>query len=328
MDGLVPGHNSGSVIDLINSRISAGTESYNDGRRLALIVEGGAMRGVLSAGCVLALEILGCCNVFDEVYGTSAGAVNAAYFLASQCELGISIYFDDISSLRFVNPLRFWKILDLDLAYDHIIPNIKMFDEAAIRTGRPEFFVSVTNVESGQNVLVDAKTSPYNIVKILKATAALPVLYNRLVKLGNQRYVDGGLSDLLPVAKAASRGCTDILVLSTRLETHKGKQRPLWERIMFLMVLGLRYPEVNRTYVTNFRRTLQSRAYAMGRNVIEGTNIATICPTPEEFVVSRVTCSRPALIDGARKMAIRTANIFGRPLSEIEQAFARLARGR
>ena len=327
MDGLVPGHNSGAVIDLINRRISAGTGSYNDGRRLALIVEGGGMRGVLSAGCVLGLEKLGCRNVFDEVYGTSAGAVNAAYFLASQCELGISIYFDDISSLRFANPARVWKILDVDYAYDHIIPNVKMFGVETIRASKPDYFVGVTDAESGENLLVNVKASPYNIVKILKATAAIPILYNRTVKLGNGRYLDGGLSDLLPIAKAASKGCTDILVLMTRLETHVSKQRPLWERILFRMVLGCIYPKLNRTYLTNYKRTSQSRAYALGRQVIDGANIATISPTLEEFIVTRVTRDRSTLIEGARRMAIRTANILGRPLSEIEQAFARLAQG-
>ena len=314
MDGLLPGSNSGAVIDLINRRSSAGTRSYDDGRRLALVVEGGGMRGVLSAGCELALEKLGCRDVFDEVYGTSSGAVNAAYFLAGQTELGISIYFDDISSLRFSNPLRFWKILDVDYAYDHIVPNVKVLDEAAIRAGRPEFFVGVTDVESGRNELIDVKASPHRIFKILKATAAIPCLYNRTVALGNQRYVDGGLSDLLPIAKAASRGCTDILVLPTRLATDTIKPRAIWERFMFLVMMGYVHPEVYRAFVTSYLRTRRSRAYAMGRDVIEGTNTATISPTPVELVVSRTTRSRPVLIDGARKMAIRTANILGRPL--------------
>jgi len=321
-----PGHNSEAVIDLINCRAAVRTHSYQDGRRLALIVEGGGMRGVLSAGCLIAFDLLGCRNVFDEIYGTSAGGVNCAYFLSGQWELGISMYFNDLSSLRFANPLRFWKILDIDYVYDHLIPKINTLDEAAVRAGRPEFFVGVTDVESGKNLLIDVKRSPHSIIKVLKASAAIPALYNRTIKLGDRRYVDGGLSDLLPIAKAVSRGCTDILVLPTRIRTHFSKQRPLWERLAFLMMMGCIYPEVYRAFCTSPQRTSLSRAYAMGRQVIEGTNIATICPTSEESIVSRTTRSRPILIEGTRRMAIRTANILGRPVSKIEQAFAQLER--
>ena len=68
-----------------------------DGRKLALVVEGGALRGVCSAGGVVALEHLGLTDVFDHVYGTSAGVMNASYFVAGQARLGIRIYYEDMN---------------------------------------------------------------------------------------------------------------------------------------------------------------------------------------------------------------------------------------
>lgn len=323
-DRSLPGHNSESVIDLINHRILENTTFYDDGRRLALIVEGGGMRGVLSAGSLFALDLLGCRNVFDEVYAVSSGGVNAAYFLSGQGELGISVYFDDISSPRFINPLRFWKIIDVDYVYDHIVTNVKTLNEKAIRNSRPEFFLGVTDADSGRNLLIDVKDSPYCIARILKASSAIPVFYNRTVGLGERKYVDGGLSDLLPIAQAAANKCTDVLVLTTRFATHVSKQPALWERLVFFVMMGWLYPETARAYKTNFERSRQSRAYTAGTQIIEGTNVATICPTREELVVGLGTMNRATLIDSARKMALRTGNALGKPLHEIELAFERL----
>lgn len=324
MDGGTPGRNSESVIDLIKRRLAKPPGAYDDGRRLALIVEGGGMRGVLSAGSLFALDLLGCRDVFDEIYAVSAGGVNAAYFLSGQSELGISVYFDDISSLRFANPLRFWKIVDVDYVYDHIVPHVKTLDEQAIRSARPDFFLGVTDVDNGENVLIDVKASPHSVAHILKASSAIPVLYNRIVALGPRHYVDGGLSDVLPVIQATVRGCTDVLILTTKQGTRVSKRPPLWERLVFLAMIGWRYPAVNRAFVTNFERTCHSRALTMGTQVIDGINIATIEPTPHELVVGRVTLRRDTLVEGAYRMASRTAHALDRSDADIRQAFDRL----
>jgi predicted patatin/cPLA2 family phospholipase len=321
---LIRGHNPNAVIQLIGRRIDEGPFAGGEDRRLALIVEGGGMRGVLSAGSLFALDVLGCRNVFDDVYAASAGGVNAAYFLSGQGELGISVYFDDISSLRFANPLRFWKIFDVDYVYDHIVQIVKPLDEAAVRSSRSNLYLGVTDIRSGRNELVDVKASEHSIARILKASSAIPVLYNRTVALGEQRYVDGGLSDLLPIAQAAARGCTDILVLSTRLAGRVSRQPPLWERAIFYAMMGWVHHEVNRAYATNHDRTRQSRAYADGVDQLAGVNIATICPTPHELIVGRVTLSRATLLEGATRMGTRTASILGRPAGPVEHAFRRL----
>lgn len=326
-----PGHNGGAVIDLVNARIAAragaGDGAFDDGRRLALIVEGGGMRGVLSAGSLYALDLLGCHGVFDAVFAASAGGVNAAYFLSGQGGLGISVYFDDISSLRFANPLRFWKILDVDYVYDHIVPHVKPLDEAAIRRGRTDFFLGLTDVDSGESEYVDVKASSHRVAQLLKASSAIPVLYNRTITLGARRYVDGGLSDLLPLAKAATAGFTDVLVLTTRVDGHLSKRPPYWERTVFYAMMGWMHPALHQAYSTNFERTRRSRAYATGAERIAGINVATISPTAAELVVGRATRDRMTLVEGARRMGLRTAAALGRPALVVEAAFDRLAKG-
>lgn len=64
----------------------------DDQAHSALIVEGGALRGIVSAGIVCQLQALGLNNVFDSVHGTSVGAITGAYFIAEQSTLGTSTY--------------------------------------------------------------------------------------------------------------------------------------------------------------------------------------------------------------------------------------------
>ena len=85
-------------------------------KKVVLYFGGGAMSGVFGAGVITALEKE---NIYDKVkavYGASAGAFNAAYFLTKQTELGSSIYYEDLTKnfifLSNVLPTtfqRFWK---------------------------------------------------------------------------------------------------------------------------------------------------------------------------------------------------------------------------
>ena len=74
------------VAELIRRRRQQGSRpgERSDGRRVALVIEGGGMRGVVSAGMTSAIEQLGLRDTFDEVHGSSAGAFNGAFLLAGQ----------------------------------------------------------------------------------------------------------------------------------------------------------------------------------------------------------------------------------------------------
>ena len=119
----VYGINPTGTIDLLKKRAALIKQGRKpaDGRKVALIVEGGAMRGVISCAALMGLEELGITEAFDEVYGASAGAVNAAYFLAGQAAYATTLYYQKINNTRFLR--RFWhrKIVDIDDLFDSII---------------------------------------------------------------------------------------------------------------------------------------------------------------------------------------------------------------
>ena len=72
------------VADVLRARAAAGSSAgrASDPHRVALALEGGGMRGVVSAGMTAALERLGLTPCFDLVVGASAGAINGAALIA------------------------------------------------------------------------------------------------------------------------------------------------------------------------------------------------------------------------------------------------------
>jgi predicted acylesterase/phospholipase RssA len=66
------------LVRVLGERRRAGSlpGEREDGLRVVLAIEGGAMRGTISAGMALALDELGLVNAFDAVYGASAGAIS------------------------------------------------------------------------------------------------------------------------------------------------------------------------------------------------------------------------------------------------------------
>jgi predicted patatin/cPLA2 family phospholipase len=311
------------VIDLMIERASPAERSRSDGaRKLALVIEGGGMRGVVSAGSLLALDQLGFRNVFDEVYATSAGGVNAAYFLSGQGTLGMSVYFDDIANRRFINPWRLFKIVDVDYVYDDVVALRKRLDDAAIRASRSRFFLSVTNARSGENELLDVRARPEPIPLLLKASSALPVLYNRRVVLNGREYVDGGVTDHLPIARAIANGCTDILVLASSPCEAPMSRPALWQRGLFYMMIGRPYPALMRAFAVMHEAVNHSRRLATGAERVDGVSVALIAPCDGDSIIGRTAIGRARLIQGAHEMAARTCALFAGERARLDKLFA------
>ncbi len=277
--------------------IRRGQDLSDLGTKLGLVVEGGGMRGVTSAGTLVAMEQLGLSSAFDEVYGESAGAINACYFLALQAAFGGRIYLEDLTSLSFFNPVRVNKILDMDFLVDHVMTRVKPLAVDKVMESRSKLFISITNMDEGTARVVNVKEERPPLLRLLKATAAVIPLYNKSVMLDGFPYADGGITDPIPVTDAMNNGCTHILVLLTRpygfkLEEFDGVER------MVLKVLLRRW---NRRFVDAFfniryRRYNEARDIAFGDvPAARGVNLAVLCPTPGMPAVARTTISRRRL---------------------------------
>lgn len=311
--GPLHGVHSSAVIAAIKER-SARWQAGNrepDGRKLGLVIEGGAMRAVCSAGGAVALAHLGFTDLFDEVYATSAGAMNASYFLSNQPELGISVYFDSCTTRSFLNPLRVWKVIDVDYLFEQVVSRDKPLDVNKILSSRTKLFVAVIDKRSGAGTVIDTKATSTPLLSILKAATALPVLYNRTVDIDGRPFMDGGLAIPFPIEQALVNGCTDVLVLLTRPVNHY-TDAPGWaSRRMFDLICARGNANLNQIYSLCHERSRVARDLAFGRAATPpGVNIATIC-TDEPETIQRTTSNRALLHSAAISYGRKTLRVFG-----------------
>lgn len=183
------------------------------------------MRGVVSAGMVSGLEELGLTDAFDAVYGSSAGAINAAYFLAGQARLGTRIYHEDINNARFISlgrPLRGRPIVDLDYLISDVIPMRKPLDISRVLSAPSPLTVLATDAASGAGVAFRSLPSGTDLLGALRAGATMPVIAGTAFAYHERRFFDASLSEPIPVPTAEADGHTHLLVLLTRT----GAMRP------------------------------------------------------------------------------------------------------
>ncbi len=261
-----------TAIDVIRAR-RAGT---HDRYRVALVVEGGCMRGVISAGAVTALEQLDLAQCFDAVYGVSAGALDCAYMLAGQAALGTSIYFEDLPAARFFSARRVLAArppIALDGLIDEIVGRRKRLDVAAVEAARPEFHVLATCLE---HRAIERPHGP--LLEQLRAAARVPLLSGPPVRLNGCRLYDGGLLSPLPVELAAADGATHILVLRTRPDGSALRRHAHLERAM-LSWLRRAHPETrSMPVVPGGRYERQLAALPAGVTVHGDAHVQVIVP--------------------------------------------------
>ncbi len=275
----------------------------------ALVIQGGGMRGVFGAGCLVALAELGYTSGFDEVYATSSGAINGAFFLADAMAFGATIYYEEINNARFINPLRFSKIMDLDWLFDEVVTRRKPLDVRRLCSNDIPLYIPCFDVDTAEVRVFCSQGAQAFLLDILKASTAIPILYNRSVPVLEGRFVDGGMVDPIPIQAAIANGCTDLLVLVTRPESFRARERlGCVERWIGKVRLRHFRPEVEDAFQKRGHAFNRSVDIAFGRAteaVPTGVHIATIAPDAH-LGLKRLTRRRKVLVasavNGGRKV--------------------------
>jgi predicted patatin/cPLA2 family phospholipase len=232
----------------------------SDPSSLSLVIEGGAMRGAVTAGMVEALEELGYSAVFDDIWATSVGAITGAYFITGDAALGASTYIDDLRDERFFNIKRLLKgspPLSLEYAYDHLTNYIKPLDIDALLQAKTKLHPLASCLETATLDDLGDFNDGESLRLRFKASSCLPFLAGDPIKVKEKHYFDGGLLDSLPFRKARENGATHILVLQSWPKNHPRKPPSLLERSIAKKVLSSYRKEFLRSYLA--RASLYNR---------------------------------------------------------------------
>lgn len=213
-----PGH---PVLDLIRRRRDARSQpgARADGYRLGVAVEGGGMRGVVSAAMLVALTDCGVRPCFDLVIGTSAGAISGAYFLTDTGWEALGVYFQELLTPEFISLRRLVgrrPVLSLEFLLESVLKGTRPLDWQAVLDSPIPLHVTVGSLDTLQPILLSGLDSPAQLQTALRAAACLPLLAEGPIPWHGDRLVDAGTLDGHPVRHAKELGCTHVLALSTR----------------------------------------------------------------------------------------------------------------
>lgn len=213
-----------AVNQIIKSNLKRKAEGKQNDIKTALVVQGGGMRASYSMGSLLALEELGFNNSFDYVLGSSAGAINGAYFLAKQSKLATEIYTDYLTNSKFLNFFRLKEILNVEYLIEVFTKGKTALDITAVANSVTNVLFSMIHFPSAKEILFESKKYPMEIMNLIKASATIPAISNKKIIIDGEKYIDGAIVDPIPIYKAIDLGCTDIVVILTR--SKKFRRRP------------------------------------------------------------------------------------------------------
>jgi predicted patatin/cPLA2 family phospholipase len=205
-----------------------------DPHLVALVVEGGGMRGAAGAGMCLVLEAAGLMPSFDRVYGCSSGAVTGAFAAAGQASLWATS-FEDCACRTFIDrsrALRGGPVVDLDFLFDEVIAHRRALSEDGLAAG-PEFrAVAVSATAAELRVLRDFESAA-DLMGAARASCAIPVLTGPPPTYRGEPMVDGGLLEPIPYRTALREGATHVIVLRSREASYRSRrQDKLVERML------------------------------------------------------------------------------------------------
>ena len=209
------------MLALVRERATRGSrpEARTDGQRLALVLEGGGMRGVVSAGMASALERRRLLDCFDLVVGTSAGALNGAAFLAGVVQGSLTAYHAAFATRRFINPYRLLigrAAIDVAFTLDHADERLDAARHSRTVASRAPLHCIAVDVDTAAAHDLTDLHSEEDLRCALLASSRMPWIGGGPVDFRGRRWLDGGLAEPIAHRVALRLGATHVLVLMTR----------------------------------------------------------------------------------------------------------------
>ncbi|MBR6069775.1 MAG: patatin family protein [Ruminococcus sp.] len=260
--------------------------------KYGLVMEGGAMRGLFTAGVTDVLMENG--FTFDSSVGVSAGACFGCNYKSGQHGRAIRY------NLRFRNEKRYcsWSSLihtgdmfGAEFCYHTIPEKLDLFDNDTYESNPMSFFVVGTDINTGKAVYHNCRTAGGDDLEWIRASASMP-LVSRIVKIGGREFLDGGISDSIPLRFMESTGCDRNIVILTQPRGYIKTQ----SRTLGLVKLryGRKYPQLVRAFEERPRMYNDELRYIASA---EKAGRALVIAPPEKLPIGHVEHDMDKLLE-------------------------------
>ncbi len=191
--------------------------------KTALLLEGGGMRGMYTAGVLDALMDM---EVhFDAIMGVSAGALFGLNYKSRQRGRVLRYNMNYIGDKRYMGFHSFITTGDLmnrKFCFDDIVYRLDPVDFDTFNNSPEEFYAVVTNLDTGKAEYIKI-TDLEADMEYLRASGSLPFV-SHPVEIDGKKYLDGGIADSIPIMKIIEMGFDRVLVVLTRPAGYRKKK--------------------------------------------------------------------------------------------------------
>ena len=254
-----------------------------------LVLEGGGLRGLFTAGVLDVFMEHGV--KFDGIIGVSAGACFGCNYKSGQ--IGRVIRYNkrfarDPRYCSWSSLLRTGDLFNAEFCYRTLPMELDVFDAAAYEANPTEFYIVATDCTNGKPVYTRLDKADAKAFEWIRASASMPVV-SRPVAIDGREYLDGGLSDGIPLRHFESLGYDFNVVITTR--PHGYRKFPSWKHCLAKPFLR-RYPAVYKALKTRHEWYNDTLKYIDSRVAAEKAiliapkkplQISRVCHDPDQM---------------------------------------------
>ena len=195
--------------------------------KTGLVLEGGAMRGMFTAGVTDVMMENGI--TFDGLIGVSAGAAFGCNYKSNQPGRVIRYnmkYCNHPKYCSFRSLLLTGDLYGADFCYRELPNKLDLFDLESYAQNPMEFYVTCTDVTTGKAVYQKCEKADETDLDWFRASASMP-LVSRVVEVGGYKLLDGGIADSIPIKQFQSMGFEKNVVVLTQPKDYVKKKNSL-----------------------------------------------------------------------------------------------------
>ncbi|MBQ5848421.1 MAG: patatin family protein [Treponema sp.] len=209
--------------------------------KIGLVLEGGGHRGIYTAGI---LDTFAQNNIsFDGIMGVSAGCIHGVSFLSGQ--IGRSVRYttrfcNNPSYMSFKSLIKTGDFFNVDFCYYKLPETLDPFDNDAFDKNPTPFYAVCSDVKTGKAVYHKCDSVRGEKIKWIQASASMP-LAAKIVKIDEGEFLDGGITDSIPIKKMQELGYSKNIVILTQEEGYRKKPNSL---LPLIKRVYKKYPEL------------------------------------------------------------------------------------